>query len=227
MNILLVSATELEIIPIIEILHKAVAVSPFLRTGRYLSHQVSVLITGIGMTNTAMQLSPVLAQKQYDIAIQAGIAGSYAHEYHLGSIVEIIQESYADLGAEDKDNTILGLEKLGFPSFTDLNKKLYFNTFQNTKPSKYSIPKVISNTVNLCSGTEATIQKRLQLFPAQIENMEGAAFFQTCILYNQPFYAFRAISNYVEPRDTTQWNIPLAVKKLSEFLQELLHNPVL
>jgi futalosine hydrolase len=227
MNILLVSATELEIKPIILASDKTVIVSPFLRTGRYFTHKLSILVTGIGMVNTAMQLSPVLAQNKYDIVIQAGIAGSYSQKYDLGSVIEIIQENYADLGAENNDGTLLDLQKLGFTSLTDANKNLYFNTFQNPDYSQIAVPKVVSNTVNLCSGTETTIQNRLRYFPAETENMEGAAFFQTCIQYQQRFYAFRTISNYVEPRNTSQWNIPLAIQKLSVFIQELLHKPVL
>ncbi len=225
MNILLVSATELEIKPIICQLNNTVTSSPFLLCkGRYFTHELSVLVTGIGMVNTALKLSPILAQHKYDIAIQVGIAGSYMRERELGCVVEIIQENYADLGAESKEGELLDLKTLGFASF--VNKKPYFNSFDNPKYSELGIPKVISNTVNLCSGTETTIQKRLEHFPAELENMEGAAFFQTCIMYNQPFYAFRAISNHVEPRNTSQWNIPLAIQKLSNFLQESLHNPI-
>lgn len=226
MNILLVSATESEIKPVMNILDKIIEKHSFLRKGRFSGHEISVLVTGIGMTNTAMLLSPVLAQNKYDIAIQAGIAGSYSKQYNLGSVVEIIQENYADLGAEGNEDMLLDLQALGFPSFTDTHKNPYFNAFQNPDCSEFDIPKTISNTVNLCSGTNATIQKRLKHFPADMENMEGAAFFQTCMLYQQRFYAFRAVSNHVEPRNISQWNIPLAVKKLSDFIEYLLCNSV-
>jgi futalosine hydrolase len=51
--------------------------------------------------------------------------------------------------------------------------------------------------------------------------MEGAAFFYVCSRENIPFLAIRAVSNKVEPRNREKWNIPLAIKNLSEKLGEL------
>lgn len=49
---------------------------------------------------------------------------------------------------------------------------------------------------------------------AQIENMEGAAFFDVCLREQIPFWELRAISNTVgEPFG--QWNIPLATDALA------------
>jgi futalosine hydrolase len=225
MNILLVSSTELEVKPILDATDKITALSAFLYQGAYTNHTLSVLITGIGMTNTAMRLSAALAQNHYDIVIQTGIAGSYTRNHQIGTVLEIVQENYADLGAESRKGQFLDLEILGFPSFTDKDNKLYFNTFQNPVPSTFDVSKVVSNTVNLCSGTLNTIKKRLVYFPAEVENMEGAAFFQTCIFYGQRFYAFRAVSNYVETRNTAQWSIPLAVQNVCEFILNVLKNP--
>lgn len=225
MNILLVYATKIECNPIVEI-GNFTLLSPYLYQGKWSEHTISVLITGIGAINTALRLAPIIAQNHYDKVIQLGIAGSYSDKYRLGSVVEVIQENYADLGAEDAQGQFLDLKKLGFPSLTTHTQEIYFNSFRNAACSKADVPKVISNTVNLCSGTVDTIQKRLQTFPADIENMEGAAFFQTCIAYRQPFYAFRTISNYVQSRDTSKWNIPLAIEKLTEFTQHFLFNGI-
>ncbi|MCS7076797.1 MAG: futalosine hydrolase [Bacteroidia bacterium] len=216
MRILLVCATPTEIQFVAEKIDKIQKLTPFLWRTKYGTHLITILITGIGMVNTALRLSPLLSRSRYDIAIQIGIAGSYVKEYAIGTVVEVIQENYADLGAENNDGTFLNLKHLGFPSLIDEYQSLYFNTFHNLLPSSFDIPKVKSNTVNLCSGTSETIRKRLTYFNAHIENMEGAAFFQTCILYEQPFYSFRAISNYVIPRDTSQWDISLATRNLSQ-----------
>jgi futalosine hydrolase len=52
--------------------------------------------------------------------------------------------------------------------------------------------------------------------------MEGAAFFYVCSKENIPFLALRAVSNRVEPRDKAKWNIPLALKNLSDELGKVL-----
>jgi futalosine hydrolase len=37
-----------------------------------------------------------------------------------------------------------------------------------------------------------------------------------------PFLQLRSVSNYVEIRDKSKWNIPLAVKQLNDKLKELI-----
>ncbi len=61
MNVLVVAATEFEIQPFIsENIH------------------ADVLITGIGMPSTVYHLANKLAHTRYDIAMQAGIGGSFS-----------------------------------------------------------------------------------------------------------------------------------------------------
>lgn len=70
---------------------------------------------------------------------------------------------------------------------------------------------VVSNTVNRC-GAEAE--------GAQIEQMEGAAFFAVCEALDIEAAEIRAISNYVgESRD--EWAFDEAVENLTRILTEL------
>jgi futalosine hydrolase len=62
----------------------------------------------------------------------------------------------------------------------------------------------------------------LKRYHPDIETMEGAAFFYVCSKENIPFLALRAVSNRVEPRDKAKWNIPLALKNLSDELGKVL-----
>jgi futalosine hydrolase len=59
--------------------------------------------------------------------------------------------------------------------------------------------------------------------------MEGAAFHFACLQEKIPFLQLRCISNYVEVRDKSKWNIPLAVKNLNQVLVEvveaMVHRP--
>jgi futalosine hydrolase len=54
--------------------------------------------------------------------------------------------------------------------------------------------------------------------------MEGAAFFYACEEANVAALQVRAISNYVEKRNKENWNMPLAVKNLNNWLTEDLKN---
>jgi futalosine hydrolase len=52
--------------------------------------------------------------------------------------------------------------------------------------------------------------------------MEGAAVFYVCNWLGVDCLQIRAVSNYVEPRETAYWNIPLALEKLSESVLGIL-----
>ena len=76
--------------------------------------------------------------------------------------------------------------------------------------------------MNTTHGNKTSIQLFKEKFNADIETMEGAAIFYVCLLENIPFLQIRAISNYVEERNTANWNIPLAIKNLNNKLIEII-----
>ncbi|HEY0610467.1 MAG TPA: hypothetical protein VGD35_12440, partial [Chitinophaga sp.] len=72
------------------------------------------------------------------------------------------------------------------------------------------------------TGSPASIERLEQKYAPDIESMEGAAFHFACLQEAVPFLQLRSISNYVEARDKSKWNIPLAVKQLNETLIALV-----
>jgi futalosine hydrolase len=48
--------------------------------------------------------------------------------------------------------------------------------------------------------------------------MEGAAVYFVCNEMNIPVIQIRAISNYIEPRNKSNWDIKKAIKSLEEFI---------
>jgi futalosine hydrolase len=54
--------------------------------------------------------------------------------------------------------------------------------------------------------------------------MEGAAFFYAANLLDVPSIQLRAISNYIEPRDRSKWEIKLALENLWKVTDELLYS---
>jgi futalosine hydrolase len=87
-----------------------------------------------------------------------------------------------------------------------------------------SIPIVNGVTNNTVSGEEELIKRMMNKFSPDIETMEGAAFFYVCLMENVPFAEIRSISNMVAPRDKSKWNIPLAIKNLSDKVNSYLAN---
>ena len=178
-----------------------------------------LLITGVGMVATTFALTKHLVGASYDLVINLGIAGSFDRNIALGQVLEITQDTFAELGAED-DNAFLAIDEMGFGESTYYPttkiSDLYnlFNTF--------NLPQASAITVNTVHGNEASIKKVAGRLNPQLESMEGAAFFYVCSQMDVPCIQIRAVSNYVERRNRGNWDIPLAIKNLNTFAVEFL-----
>jgi futalosine hydrolase len=186
--------------------------------------EISLLIAGIGSISTAWAMKQWLwVNEKPDLAINAGIAGSYKDDYETGNVVMPVSDCFADAGIEDGDN-FQTLSEAGLVSSDEFPFKKEFLVAD----SRYCIlmrdllKPVRAITVNTATGSEATRIKLLKKFNPDIETMEGATFFYICSIENIPFMALRAISNRVETRNKSNWNISLAINKLSEKLNEVV-----
>jgi futalosine hydrolase len=76
-------------------------------------------------------------------------------------------------------------------------------------------------TVNTATGSETTRDRLVKKFNPDIETMEGATFFYICRREKLPFLALRSVSNIVEIRNKSNWDIKLAIRNLAEKLNEV------
>lgn len=182
-------------------------------------HQVSICITGVGMVNTAWQLSRAL-QQPYDLLIHLGVCGSYDDSLAVGSVVQVVQDAYSELGADDQE-VFLDMQALGFVNFT-ASSQAYYNTLTNPKPLPLALPQVRGITVNRVHGEAASIARTKQQWQPQVESMEGAAFFQAALMADVPFVALRGISNRVEPRNRAAWQLNEAAEAAQHVVQQLI-----
>ncbi|MCC7332435.1 MAG: futalosine hydrolase [Flavobacteriales bacterium] len=216
MNILIVSATYLEIEPLLTQLNFIEQKNQKLRSYTFKNHRIDVLIPGVGMTYTAYWLGKTLQQKLYDAAINLGIAGSFDNKINLGDVVHVVSDQIAELGAEDGEKF---LSLIDMDLIEDEDFSLQSGVMKNTIPLKSktidSLIHATAITVNTSHGNEDSIQKVKTLFNPQLESMEGAAFFYACLLEGIPNIQIRAISNRIEKRNKENWNIKLAVEKLN------------
>lgn len=178
--------------------------------------QGEFLVTGIGMVNTALSLERALQQRRPDFIFLAGIAGSWKIEYPIGTVVQAGWEIMGELGASSPAG-FLSLENLGFVNF-EAKGSSYFNVMENPTAPLPDMPVVRSLCVNRVHGELGEIEQTRSIWNPDIENMEGAAFFQVCLQHGLPFAEIRAISNRVEPRNRDNWDIPGALKALSAAL---------
>jgi len=215
MNILIVSATDAEIAPLTE--HFKTAQLPSNISG-------GIVVTGVGMLNTAYELTKHLQTSKYDLVLQVGVAGSYVTNIGLGDLVFVTSDQYGDLGAEDHDDYLdifeMGLINPNVPPYI-VGKML---TPLLPVHNKIRMPQVSGLTVNTVSGSERTIKRRNEKYHCDIESMEGAAFHYVCLKEKVCFAQVRAISNYVTPRDKAAWNMKAAIINLNKWLIDFIEN---
>lgn len=212
MKILLVAATYQEIEAFIK--HQ----TPHFNADEWLKikpHEVKVLITGVGMVATAFAMGSEFAKNKFDLALNVGVAGSFYRTIKIGQLVEVREDILSELGSED-DEEFISLEQLELG-------EVEFRATEEFK-IKEGFRKVTAITVNKVHGNEESIEEVRDRLNPTIETMEGAAFFYACEEANIPALQVRAISNYVEKRNRENWNIPLAVKNLNDWMMESLKN---
>lgn len=224
MNILLVVATKSEIGPLLPALGlKKSGEGPVCAQGIFKNLNIDVLITGIGAVSTVYFLTRLLQQKKYDLAINAGIAGSFNRNLKLGDVVCVNEDCFADLGIEDGGQFITLFES-GLLQDDGLILKDGMLKPVLDLPAFPVLLLAKGITVNTVSGSAQTIGKLYEKFSPDIETMEGAAFIYVCMLEGIQCMQIRSVSNYVEIRDKGKWNIPLAVENLKNAIITIFEN---
>ncbi len=200
MNILCVSATEFEIAPFLE----AKAGTDF-------------LITGVGAPTAVYHILKRLQQIDYDLVIQAGIAGSFKPALKPGKVVFVKQDCFADLGTSEKGDFSTVFE-MGFYNQNEFPFTKGWLKNPGTLMDLFPLLKIKGITINTVTDNKTQIKQLIKKFNPQVETMEGAALHYICLQEKIPFIQLRAISNYVGERDKSKWRIKEAIKNLNEAL---------
>lgn len=214
MKILIVSATWLEVKLLADEFEFIDESTHLLKKYRFNGTQIDILITGIGTTFTAFHLTNALRDKRYNFVINVGIAGSLTNELSIGEVVSVVSDEFADLGIE-KEDEFLTLFETGF---MDENEFPFEHGILKATESNgfFELKKVRGITTNISHGRTSSIAEIKSKFTAEVESMEGAVVLYVCNWFGVPCFQIRSISNYVEPRDSAKWNIPLALEKLND-----------
>ena len=196
---------------------KIVVVFPTSTEAKFFSHsraaaeQVIVEIGGVGLSAAAYSTTKIIAKHQPDWLIMAGIAGVYAHStFAVGDVVLVSSECESDLGF---------FTPSGFAHLADLNLDMDFTIAKEYvcphRPAQSILPTARSNSMN------AAMASFVQTAGIDIENMEGAAFFQVCLAERQKFLEVRSISNLVKIGDD-EWDMEGSIRALTEGLYKVI-----
>lgn len=186
--------------------------------------EISLLLGNVGAVSTVWSLMNYLAvHGKPDIAINGGIAGSFRLDLPPGSVVMPVTDCFADCGIEDGNEFFTLVEAgLAVPGAFPFENGLLKAPENILSKAGNLIRSVNAITVNAATGSESTRDRLFRKYSPDIETMEGAGFFYVCKMEQLPFIAVRAVSNMVEKRDKSKWNIPLALDNLSVKLELLL-----
>jgi len=191
---------------------KLVVVFPTSTEARFFSHpKVITAICGVGLSATAYNTGKLIAQHRPDWLIMAGISGVYTHSrVKVGDTVLVESECESDLGFFTSD---------GFTHLADLNLNMDFSINKQWicphLPTDVVLPVVKSNSMN------AAMAPFIQIKDADIENMEGAAFFQVCLAEQQKFLEIRSVSNVVKIGDD-DWDMEGSILSLTAGLHKVI-----
>lgn len=218
MRILIVAATDAEVAPIVGRMYSTPADGTCVDAYTHGPHEVHVLITGVGMVATAAWCSRALTEASYDMALNLGVCGSFDEFLDPGTVVHIVSDRLAELGAED-DDRFLTLEDLELPGECE-----FVNLDPPSNPGLDELPAVTGITVNTVHGNERSIAAVTQRFHVQVESMEGAAFMSACLIHKVAFAQVRAVSNVVERRNREAWRMADAILNLNGAALRILNH---
>lgn len=193
---------------------------------------VIIAASGIGKVNAASAAAKLIQQWQPGLVINTGCAGAFpVAGLRIGDLALAVSELFGDEGVMTPEGW-KGLECIGIPVL-ELKGERYFNEI----PLSFSVAEKAVQlaqaldiplrrgrflTVSTCSGTALRGCELYDRFAPVCENMEGAAVALVSLQHGVDCLEVRGISNMIEDRDLSGWNIPLAVEQAQRFVLKFI-----
>lgn len=238
--VLITASTENELSGLVRVLDAKLIDDAGLRKvwqAAYRARPVYLALTGIGKVNAAIAATHLIERFKAALIVNTGCGGAYPGSgLEVGDLAIATAEIYGDEGVL----TVNGwhtLEIIGIPSVERKGNR-YSNEFPLNMETAVKVFRFAASlglpvkrgkfiTVSTCSGTSMRGDELEKRFGGICENMEGAAIAHTALLYDTPFLEVRGISNMVEDRDISKWDIPRAVEMAQRFLFSCLEKEIL
>lgn len=189
-----------------------------------MNKNTSVLITGVGSINMAVELSLFLSKNSnFSTIMNIGIGGTYNKNTEFGKLFNIASDYFPEIGIINEIDNIAEFNRELFehkavkPSdlknIIEINPKIY--------NSLIKLNSCNALTVNSCTNNKKRSDYFESKYNALIESMEGAAFFEVCNKFNFNFFQVRAVSNFIPQNSIEDWNIKAALESIDSFLNEI------
>lgn len=198
--------------------------------------RIGLLHSGIGKANAAAATATLLGAYRPTAVIAFGCGGALpGANLQVGDLAVATEEIYGDEGVRAPSG-FLDMRELDLP-LAQRDGQRYFNHFPVAPALLEKIRALLVSpvgkmfnaaglgpfvTVSTCSGTLAAGEELVRRTGGLCENMEGAAIAQVCLQCRVPFMELRGISNLVEDRDLSRWDLTKASETAQFAVQELL-----
>lgn len=178
-----------------------------------------LLIAGIGTVPVIYNLTKHFAANRYEKVIHCGIAGSYFLPLQPGEVVQVIRDTFVDVGIDHG-----GIFRWIFhENLWKPDEKPFRNGWMEVQEDpSLKLEAVNGITVDIVTAGLERKARLAEKFNPQIESMEGAAVFYVCKMEDIPVIQIRAISNYVGVRDQHSWKTEEAIEALTRVISSLL-----
>ena len=178
-----------------------------------------LFIAGVGTVPVIYNLTKHFATNRYEKVIHGGIAGSYFLPLQPGEVVQVIRDTFVDVGIDHG-----GIFRWVFHEnlWNPEEKPFRHGWMEVPEDLSLKLESVSGITVDLVTAGPERKTRLADKFNPQIESMEGAAVFYVCKMEDIPVIQIRAISNYVGVRDRYSWKTEEAVAALAKVISGLL-----
>jgi len=190
--------------------------------------ELVLAVTGIGKVNAALAGAVLLERLAPRLVVNTGCGGACAGSgLAVGDLAIASEECFPEEGVLTPEGW-RGLDLIGIPVLerggvrifnqVPLDRQLAEGALSLAESLGFRARLGPFHTVSTCSGTALRGAELLGRYPGICENMEGAALAQAAFGYDTPFLEVRGISNLVEDRDLTRWDLKRAVSEAQRFL---------
>jgi futalosine hydrolase len=191
---------------------------------------------GMGKVNAAHAATLMLVRFDPEAVIVFGIGGAYPSSgAGIGDLAIAKEEIAGDEGVLTREG-FRDTRYIGIPLVKTAKSEVY-STYPASEPLLNSSLQSLGAyrksgqgkihvgsfvTLSTCTGTTARARELDERYNALCENMEGAAVAQVAALHGIPWLEVRGISNIVEDRDLTKWDIPRASGAAQQAVQHIV-----
>ena len=185
---------------------------------------VTVAVCGIGLAEAAATTARLLAAYEVPAVFSIGVAGGY--DLQIGAVAVGRSVTRADTGIEDADGTTrstddaIGIGASSHRLDSAATDKISARIRGAAQAHVLSVATV--------TGTAARAAQVLRRAPGPgpaVEDMEAWGVLTAARLYDVPFFAVKAVSNAIGPRNRGAWDLDAALNALSTSASALFRDP--